>query len=275
MNRLLMRKPISLLLSEAGEEEGAHSLRRALGPWSLMALGVGGIIGAGIFVLTGEAAYRHAGPAVILSFVAAGLACVFAALCYAEFASLIPIAGSAYTYGYATLGEVFAWIIGWDLILEYAVGSMTVAIGWSGYFQRILAGFGIHLPLWMTASPAAVQGAVINLPAVIIVLAIMVVLVGSGHVAYGLGAERQARLWSKGRTASIVPVSVREEEGEPLVESVQASYADFVWGLPPLADPLYPVVGLSTPEQKSGERYKVIGVADKSPAAAAGFQVAA
>jgi uncharacterized iron-regulated protein len=103
--------------------------------------------------------------------------------------------------------------------------------------------------------------------------AIMVVLVGSGHVAYGLGAERQARLWSKGRTASIVPVSVREEEGEPLVESVQASYADFVWGLPPLADPLYPVVGLSTPEQKSGERYKVIGVADKSPAAAAGFQV--
>ena len=145
MNRLLMRKPISQLLSEAGEE-GEHSLKRALGPWSLMALGVGGIIGAGIFVLTGEAAYRHAGPAVILSFVVAGLACVFAALCYAEFASLIPIAGSAYTYGYATLGEVFAWIIGWDLILEYALAASTVSAGWTGYFVSLLAHFGISVP---------------------------------------------------------------------------------------------------------------------------------
>ncbi len=106
-------------------------------------------------MLTGTAAANQAGPAIGVSYLAAGLACAFAALCYAEFASMIPIAGSAYTYAYATLGEIFAWMIGWDLILEYAVGSMTVAVGWSGYFQRILAGFGLHLPVWMTASPWA------------------------------------------------------------------------------------------------------------------------
>ena len=183
MNRLLMRKPISLLLSEAGEAEGAHSLRRALGPWSLMALGVGGIIGAGIFVLTGEAAYRHAGPAVLLSFVAAGLACVFAALCYAEFASLIPIAGSAYTYGYATLGEVFAWIIGWDLILEYALAASTVSAGWTGYFISLLSHAGISLPPSI-ATPSYIvdaQGQLsptgsFNLVAVGIVLLLSIVL---------------------------------------------------------------------------------------------------
>jgi APA family basic amino acid/polyamine antiporter len=141
-------------------------------------LGIGAIIGTGIFVLTGTAAANQAGPAIVLSYVAAGLACGFAALCYAEFASMIPISGSAYTYAYATLGEVFAWMIGWDLILEYAVGSMTVAVGWSGYFQRILAGFGVHLPAWMSASPGTnVEGALINLPAVIIVLVISALLV--------------------------------------------------------------------------------------------------
>jgi APA family basic amino acid/polyamine antiporter len=145
--------------------------------WDLTLLGIGAIIGTGIFVLTGIAAANQAGPAIVLSYTVAGLACAFAALCYAEFASMLPIAGSAYTYAYATLGEVFAWMIGWDLILEYAVGSMTVAIGWSGYFQRILAGFGIVLPAWMTAAPGAAPGALINLPAMIIVLMIMVLLV--------------------------------------------------------------------------------------------------
>ena len=129
-------------------EHGTKALKRSLSAVDLTLLGIGAIIGTGIFVLTGTAAANQAGPAIVLSYVAAGIACGFAALCYAEFASMIPIAGSAYTYAYATLGEVFAWMIGWDLILEYAVGSMTVAIGWSGYMQRLLHGFGIDLPVW-------------------------------------------------------------------------------------------------------------------------------
>ena len=158
-------------------ERGGKSLRRSLSAFDLTLLGIGAIIGTGIFVLTGTAAANQAGPAIVVSYMAAGLACAFAGLCYAEFAAMIPISGSAYTYAYATLGEVFAWMIGWDLILEYAVGSMTVAIGWSGYFQRILAGFGIHLPPWMAAAPTAAPGAIINLPAIIIVMIITVILV--------------------------------------------------------------------------------------------------
>jgi APA family basic amino acid/polyamine antiporter len=134
-----------MIRSEA-QETGEHSLKRALGPLNLVSLGIGAIIGAGIFVLTGQAAADNAGPAIMLSFVLAGVACAFAGLCYAEFASLIPIAGSAYTYGYATLGEIFAWIIGWDLVLEYAFGAATVAAGWSGYFVSFLQDRGIHIP---------------------------------------------------------------------------------------------------------------------------------
>ena len=174
-SNLLRTKSIEQLVGDA--EHGGKALRRTLTALDLTMLGIGAIIGTGIFVLTGTAAANQSGPAIVLSYVIAGLACAFAALCYAEFASMIPISGSAYTYAYATLGEIFAWMIGWDLILEYAVGSMTVAVGWSGYFQRILAGFGIHLPVWMTAAPAAAAGAVINLPAILIVLAIMVLLV--------------------------------------------------------------------------------------------------
>jgi APA family basic amino acid/polyamine antiporter len=174
-SNLLRTKSIEQLVGDV--EHGTKALKRTLTAFDLTMLGVGAIIGTGIFVLTGTAAANQAGPAIVLSYLAAGLACAFAALCYAEFAAMIPIAGSAYTYSYATLGEIFAWMIGWDLILEYAVGSMTVAIGWSGYFQRILAGFGIHLPLWMSAAPAAADGAVINLPAVFIVCVITVVLV--------------------------------------------------------------------------------------------------
>ena len=140
---LFSRKPLALLLEEA---KGENRLRRILGPVQLTSLGVGAIIGTGIFVLTGVAAHDKAGPALMLSFVVAGIACVFAALCYAEFASMVPVAGSAYTYAYATLGELFAWIIGWDLVLEYAVASATVAHGWSHYFQDFIGIFGLHLP---------------------------------------------------------------------------------------------------------------------------------
>jgi APA family basic amino acid/polyamine antiporter len=175
-SNLLKTKSIEQLVGDA--ESGAKALKRTLTAMDLTLLGIGAIIGTGIFVLTGTAAANQAGPAIVLSYVLAGLACAFAALCYAEFAAMIPISGSAYTYAYATLGEIFAWMIGWDLILEYAVGSMTVAVGWSGYFQRILAGFGMHLPAWMSAAPAAgVAGALVNVPAIIIVLLISALLV--------------------------------------------------------------------------------------------------
>jgi APA family basic amino acid/polyamine antiporter len=174
-SNLFKTKSIERLVGDVAD--GTKALRRTLTALDLTLLGIGAIIGTGIFVLTGTAAANQAGPAIALSYLLAGIACGFAALCYAEFAAMIPISGSAYTYAYATLGEIFAWMIGWDLILEYAVGSMTVAIGWSGYFQRILAGFGILLPEWMRAAPAAAPGALVNVPAIIIVLIIMVLLV--------------------------------------------------------------------------------------------------
>ncbi len=155
MSRLLRIKPMSMLSLEAGEE-GEHTLKRSLGAMNLITLGIGAIIGAGIFVLTGQAAAKHAGPAVALSFVLAGITCAFAGLCYAEFASIIPIAGSAYTYGYATLGEFVAWIIGWDLGLEYGFGAATVASGWSGYFNSLLQQLHIYIPPQLTATPGTV-----------------------------------------------------------------------------------------------------------------------
>jgi basic amino acid/polyamine antiporter, APA family len=147
---LFATKPLSMLLEEA---KGENRLRRVLGPIQLSSLGIGAIIGTGIFVLTGKAAHNTTGPALMLSFVAAGIACIFAALCYAEFASMAPVAGSAYTYAYATLGELAAWIIGWDLILEYAVASMTVAHGWSKNFQDVLLIFHVQLPAALRDSP--------------------------------------------------------------------------------------------------------------------------
>src|ERR1700731_3286263 len=146
-NPLFVKKPMSMLLSEVGEA-GEHSLKRTLGPVQLTALGVGAIIGAGIFVLSGLGAH-YAGPALMLSFVLSGLGCAFAGLCYAEFAAMIPLAGSAYTYAYATLGELFAWIIGWDLTLEYAMGASTVSSGWSNHFIEFLNIFGLKIPLWL------------------------------------------------------------------------------------------------------------------------------
>src|SRR5438270_6053101 len=147
MANLLATKPLSLLLEEA-KETGEHSLKRTLGPFQLTALGVGAVIGAGIFVLSGLGAH-YAGPGLMLSFVISGIGCALAALCYAEFAAMIPLAGSAYTYAYATLGEIFAWIIGWDLTLEYAMGASTVSSGWSNHFIELLSIFHLNMPLWL------------------------------------------------------------------------------------------------------------------------------
>ncbi|PFO09658.1 amino acid permease [Bacillus sp. AFS076308] len=169
MNPFLRKKSIDELQNESTENSG---LKRVLGLWQLTAIGLGGIIGVGIFVLTGVAAAEHAGPAVILSFMIAGLASAAAALCYAEFAGLIPVAGSAYTYSYAVLGEGAAWLIGWDLLLEYTLVIAVVAIGWSGYMQEILTQIGIHLPVWAQGAPGTGAGHRVDLISMIISLAI-------------------------------------------------------------------------------------------------------
>jgi basic amino acid/polyamine antiporter, APA family len=207
MSKLFLTKPLSLLTQESGAE---HGLKRALSATNLTTLGIGAIIGAGIFVLTGQAAAQYAGPAIVISFIISGFACLFAGLCYAEFASMIPIAGSAYTYAYATLGEFIAWIIGWDLILEYLFAASTVSVGWSGYVVSFLRDFNINIPAQFTSAigttlvnvpdvgwkPVTDQLAaglsaaglsidalphltgIINLPAMFIVAAITVLLVG-------------------------------------------------------------------------------------------------
>jgi len=191
---LFARKDISALQAEVGSDT---SLKRALGPVNLVALGIGAIIGAGIFVLTGQAAANYAGPAIVYSFILAGTACALAGLCYAEFSAMIPIAGSAYTYGYATLGELLAWIIGWDLILEYLFAASTVAVGWSGYVVSFLKDLGINIPPEFTSAPYthtappgvkfnvwrlftegwSSTGAVLNVPAMIIVLFVTILLI--------------------------------------------------------------------------------------------------
>lgn len=167
-----------LMKESSTEHDGEHSLKRTLGKTNLVMLGIGAIIGAGIFVLTGAAASQHAGPAVVISFIVAGVACAFAGLCYSEFSSMIPIAGSAYTYAYATLGEFIAWIIGWDLILEYLFGASTVAVGWSGYVVSFLKDFGIIIPESLSSAPIAYDaathtytatGAFLNIPAMAVV----------------------------------------------------------------------------------------------------------
>jgi len=188
-NQFFRTKPLSMLLDEM---KGENRLRRVLGPVQLTALGVGAIIGTGIFILTGVAAHDRTGPALMLSFVLAGFACVFAALCYAEFASMVPVAGSAYTYAYATLGELFAWIIGWDLILEYAVGSATVAHGWSAHFQEFTPLFHFKVPDIIHTAPInfcvsvgqgcphtgfVATGAYFDLPAILITFILTIILV--------------------------------------------------------------------------------------------------
>ncbi len=192
--QLFAVKPLNVLLEEAA---GDNRLKRALGPINLTALGVGAVIGAGIFVATGEAANEKAGPALMISYAVAGLACIFAALCYAEFASMAPVAGSAYTYAYTTMGELFAWIIGWDLVLEYAVGAATVANGWSSYFQEVIGKFGWHIPSQFAQAPIVYDkvhhsftstGAFCNLPAIIIVAIMTIILVKGISESAGFNA---------------------------------------------------------------------------------------
>ena len=179
--KLFTKKPIEVLIAQANEE-GTHTLKRGLGWPSLTLLGIGGVIGAGIFVLTGQQAAVNAGPGIMVSFAIAGLVCAFAALCYAELASMIPVAGSAYTYTFATMGEFFAWLIAWDLILEYGIAAATVSAGWSGYFNRMMQGFGVTLPEAWSKAPYDFNGeqiirttlsdgsyAILNLPAIFII----------------------------------------------------------------------------------------------------------
>jgi APA family basic amino acid/polyamine antiporter len=181
MNHFFLRKSVQQIQAEAA----SHSLKRSLGKWNLVSLGIGCIIGAGIFVMTGTAAANHAGPAIILSFVLAGLVCAFAGLCYAELASVLPVSGSAYTYAYVTLGEVFAWIMGWLLVLEYGLAASTVAVGWSGYIVSFLKDFGILIPPeWAAASGTLVKTAdgteipaIFNLPAFGGILAVTALLI--------------------------------------------------------------------------------------------------
>src|SRR5580698_702090 len=190
MTNLWARKSIAVLAREAartdGKDGGPRPMKRCLTAVNLVALGIGGIIGAGIFVLTGHAAATNAGPAVALSFVLGAVACAFAGLCYAEMASAVPISGSAYTYAYATLGELVAWIIGWDLILEYAVGAVTVAIGWSGYVVSLARDLGLNLPARLVSSPFTYDaaqhawsstGAILNIPAMAVIAVITTLLV--------------------------------------------------------------------------------------------------
>lgn len=182
MKRLFRTKSRNTMLADL---EAGHPLKRVLGPLHLTLLGIGAVIGAGIFVLTGQAAASYAGPAISLSFVLSGVACAFAGLCYAEFASMLPVAGSAYTYAYATLGELFAWIIGWDLILEYLFGASAVAVGWSGYATSFLKDFGVHLPAALASAPFTYDavtglhatGGIINVPAIFIVALMTTLLV--------------------------------------------------------------------------------------------------
>jgi APA family basic amino acid/polyamine antiporter len=170
---LFATKPIARILRES--EAGTHQLKRTLGPVNLVALGIGAVIGAGLFALTPKAAHQNAGPAVIFSFMIAAVGCAFAGMCYSEFATMIPIAGSAYTYAYATMGELLAWIIGWDLTLEYAVGAATVSVSWSKYLVRLLGTYGLSFPAALTRSPF--EGGIVNLPAIFIILVISVILI--------------------------------------------------------------------------------------------------
>ena len=234
---LFVRKPLNTLLAEASDT-GSQTLKRTLGPWSLIALGIGAVIGAGLFSITGMAAANYAGPGIMISFIIAAVGCAFAGLCYAEFASMIPVAGSAYTYSYATMGEFIAWIIGWDLVLEYAVGAATVASSWAGYFSELFKSFGVALPpeLMMTPfdSVQVVGGEMVhglfNLPAIFIVVVMSLILIrGTSESAWVNGIIVILKV-------SIVIIFIivgwkyiRPENLKPLIPKNTGSLGSFGW----------------------------------------------
>src|SRR5215813_10581347 len=218
---LFTRKSFDALQAEA--ERGL--LRRSLGPWNLTALGIGCIIGTGIFVLTGTAASQNAGPALVLSMIISAVGCAFAGLCYAEFAAMVPVAGSAYTYAYATVGELFAWIIGWDLILEYALSTATVAVGWSGYFVSLMNDIGIHVPPSLAGPPG-----LINLPALVIVLLV------SGLLIIGIKQSADTNTLLVAIKAMVLVVFVvagwsyiKRENLTPFIPPNTGTFGEFGW----------------------------------------------
>ena len=226
MSQLQKRKPISLLLSEASDDE--KGLKKTLGSTALIALGIGAIIGAGLFSITGLAAANYAGPGIMISFVIAAVGCALAGLCYAEFASMIPVAGSAYTYSYATMGEYIAWIIGWDLVLEYAVGAATVASSWSGYFGKLLSNYGLAFPDYLIKTPF--DGGIMNLPAVFIVVLMSSILIrGTSESAWVNNIIVILKV-------SIVLIFIiigfkyiRPENLTPLIPENKGSFGEFGW----------------------------------------------
>jgi len=231
---MLFKKSIEKLISEA-EQSGQGTLKRTLSSTGLIALGIGAIVGAGLFSLTGIAAADHAGPAVVISFIIAAVGCGFAGLCYAEFASMIPVAGSAYTYSYATMGEFMAWIIGWDLVLEYALAAATVSVSWSQYMNQFLLGFNIHLPTEFLHGPW--EGGIINLPAIIIVCLLSLLLMrGTQESSFvnnilvvlkvGVVLVFIAIGWSFIDPANHTPF-IPENKGETLVSSGLLSWSEF------------------------------------------------
>lgn len=229
---LFIRKPLHLLLAES--EESEKGLKKTLSSWSLIALGIGAIIGAGLFSITGMAAANYAGPGIMISFVIAAVGCAFAGLCYAEFASMIPVAGSAYTYSHATMGEYIAWIIGWDLVLEYAVGAATVASSWSGYLGKLFASFGVALPqsLMMTPFDTAVDGThgIINLPAVFIVVLMSLILIkGTSESAF---VNTIIVILKVAIVITFIIVGfkyVRPENLHPLIPANEGEFGKFGW----------------------------------------------
>jgi APA family basic amino acid/polyamine antiporter len=215
---VMTRKTLAAII--ASGEPAEHGLAKALGPFSITAMGVGAIIGAGIFVLTGTAAARYAGPAIMLSFVIGGIACTFVGLCYAELAALLPVAGSTYSYTYATLGELAAWIIGWDLVLEYAMGASTVAVGWSGYIVSLLHNFGIDVPAAYASAPGTIielsdgstVSGIINVPAALIVGILTVMLI--------LGTKKSARINN---------IMVHPANWHPFIPDNTGAFGEFGW----------------------------------------------
>lgn len=225
---LFIKKPLSVLLNEASAS-GEQTLKRTLSSGSLVALGIGAIIGAGLFSITGMAAANYAGPGILISFVIAAIGCALAGLCYAEFSSMIPVAGSAYTYSYATMGEFIAWIIGWDLVLEYAVGAATVASSWSGYFGKLLANYGVAFPEALMKSPFD-PGGMINLPAVFIVVIMSMILIRGTSESAWVNALIVVLKVSIVIVFIVIGFNyIRPENHHPWIPPNKGSFGEFGW----------------------------------------------